>query len=150
MTRAELEAIYRRAHYRVHLEDDLAVDLTVGARCPGLDRWLAARGAVRWGFLTAVNPGSRRLPEPENRLRLARLLTRLRASGCELRAGVGLDPAGEWPAEPSFLVVGASEAELARWAGEFDQAAFLAGATGSAPRLVFLEPGVQAPPARSV
>lgn len=140
MTRAALEAIYRRAIYRVHLEDDLAVDLAVGRPSPELDRWLAARGAARWGLVTAVNPRSRRLPERDNEVRLARLLTRLRATGLELRAGVGLDPAGEWPAEPSFLVVAAGAAELTRWAAEFEQAAFLAGAAGGAVRLVWVEP----------
>ena len=150
MTRAELAAIYRRAAYRVQLEEDLAVDLVVGARCPGLDQWLSSRGARSWGFLTAVNPGSRRLAEEENRIRLARLVGRLRESGCELRAGVGLDPAGEWPPEPSFLVVGASTEALAAWAAEFDQAAFLLGTLGGPPQLVFVEPAAQAPPARSV
>lgn len=150
MDRAALDTIYRRAVYRVQLEDDLAVDLTVGARSPGLDRWLAGRGAGRWGFLTAVNPGSRRLSEEENRIRLARLVALLRTRDLELRAGAGLDPAGEWPPEPSLLVVGASEEELARWAAEFEQAAFLAGDTGSAPRLVFVGEELQAPPARSV
>jgi hypothetical protein len=150
MNRAELAAIYRRAIYRVQLADELALDLAVDAPCPALDRWLAARGAARWGLLTAANPGSQRLSERDNETRLAQLLSRLRERGCELRAGVGLDPAGEWPAEPSFFVLDADEDALARWAAEFGQAAFLAGALGEAPRLVFVEPLAQAPPTRSL
>ncbi|KAB2959037.1 MAG: DUF3293 domain-containing protein, partial [Thermoanaerobaculia bacterium] len=76
MERLALERSYRRAIYRVRLES-ATLDLRVGELAPELDGWLAARGAARWGFITAVNPGSSPLPEAENRRRLARLEARL-------------------------------------------------------------------------
>lgn len=137
MERLALERSYRRAVYRVRL-DTGTLDLRVGEPAPELDRWLAARGAARWGFLTAVNPGSILRPEGENRRRLARLEALLERRGWERRPGEGLDPESRWPAEASFLVVGADEPELAALAAAFGQAAFLAGEVGSPPRLVFV------------
>lgn len=138
MRRRALERSYRRALYRVETGTG-PVDLRVGEPAPELDRWLAAHGAVRWGFVTAVNPGSEPLPAPENAARMARLEARLRRDGRDFRPGLGLDPDGRWPPEPSFLVLGATEPELAALAAEFEQAAFLAGERGGAPRLVFVE-----------
>ena len=131
MERLALERSYRRAIYRVRLES-ATLDLRVGELAPELD------GAARWGFITAVNPGSSPLPEAENRRRLARLEARLERRGWERRPGEGLDPERRWPAEASFLVVGADEPELAELAAAFGQAAFLAGEVGSPPRLVFV------------
>ena len=90
--------------------------------------------------MTAVNPGSRRLSEAENELRLERLEGRLLALGHRFVPGVALDPDGTWPAEPSFLVLEVDEAVLSGVAGEFGQAAFVAGETGGPARLVWVAP----------
>jgi hypothetical protein len=76
---------------------------------------------------------------------MARLEARLRESGRELETGEGIDPEGRWPAEPSFLVVGATAAEGVEIAAAFGQAACLAGELGSPPRLVFVADGEGGP-----
>ena len=134
-----LVAAYRRAIYRVERPEG-AIDLRVGRRSARLESWLHGLRVRRWGFVTAVNPGSRRLSDAENELRLGRLEGRLLALGHRLVPGVGLDPDGAWPDEPSFLVLEAGEAVLSEVAGEFGQAAFVAGETGRPARLVWVAP----------
>jgi hypothetical protein len=133
--RDDLLAAYRRAIYRAHLpEGDL--DLRVGERSPALDRALRARGAARWLWLTAVNPGSRRLGAAENAARLRELEAAIRAAGWPVWLGTALDPDGAWPPEPSFLVLDPDferALALARGAG---QLAVLAGASGAEVGLV--------------
>jgi Protein of unknown function (DUF3293) len=136
---AGLAAAYRRAIYRVERPEG-AIDLRIGRRSARLERWLRGMAVGRWGFVTAVNPGSRRLPDLENERRLGRLGERLRALGHRLVPGVGLDPDGAWPDEPSFLVLEAEEAALSEVAGEFGQAAFVAGETDGPARLVWVAP----------
>ncbi len=98
---ADLVAAYRRAIYRVERPEG-AIDLRVGRRSARLESWLRGLRVRRWGFVTAVNPGSRRLSDAENELRLGRLEGRLLALGHRLVPGVGLDPDGAWPDEPSL------------------------------------------------
>lgn len=134
---ADLAAAYRRAVYRVETPDG-AIDLRVGRRSVRLERWLEGLGASRWGFVSAVNPASRQLSEAENAERTGRLERRLAALGYRSFPGVGLDPEGSWPEEPSFLVLAVGISDLAGLAAEFGQAAFLAGETGRPARLVWL------------
>jgi hypothetical protein len=137
MRRADLAALYRRARYRVAAPAG-DFELRVGAPSPALDALLARHGTTSWAFLTAVNPGSRPLPEHVNQERLAALERRLAAGGWPRYAGAGIDPEGSFPDEPSFLVLGAPRALLLALAAEFGQAAILAGRAGGAPELIFL------------
>ncbi|HSM15162.1 MAG TPA: DUF3293 domain-containing protein [Thermoanaerobaculia bacterium] len=125
---------YRRAIYRVDAPEG-SFDLAIGQRSDRLEALLAARGAGCWGFLTAVHPGSVRLPEEQNRERTARLRARIEASGREWLPGRGLDPDGEWPEEPSFLVLGADEEEIAALGLELGQAAVVVGLAAEPARL---------------
>lgn len=140
MSVADLDALYRRALYRVDAPGG-AIDLRIGERSPALDRLLARHGVTTWGFVTAVNPRSVALAETENRARTDALARRLAATGWTVIAGQGLDPEGRWPAEPSFLVLGAELAALVRLAAELDQAAIVGGEAGGAPRLIWIDRG---------
>lgn len=139
---------YRRAIYRVDAPAG-PIDLRIGRRSAALDALLAERGARRWGFLTAVNPGSVRLPAADNEERTARLGARLEELGWKRLTGSGLDPLERWPAEPSFLVLDVDADAVAALAREFGQAAIVVGEAGTAARLleVGAEPA-QAPPRR--
>ena len=131
-----LAAAYRSTLYRAEPPEG-EIDLRVGARSPALERALGARGAVRWGWLTAENPGSRRLGAPENRARTARLAAELALLGWRWIPGVAIDPRGEWPAEASFLVLDPEPARLAELARSWEQNAYLEGAVGARARLRF-------------
>jgi hypothetical protein len=126
-SRRDLAAAYAQTLYRVTI-DGAIFELRIGAEAPAFAAWLAARGARDWGWLTSVNPRSRRLAESENRRRLAALRRRLEAAGGRHWPGVAVDPAGRWPDEPSFLVLDLTAERLAALAARFGQHAFLAGA----------------------
>lgn len=137
--RPALEAAYRAARYVAHGEDG-AIELAVGARSPALDSLLAAAGARRWAWLTAVNPAARRLDAHENRARLARLDAELAAAGRRTLPGAALDPAGVWPEEESRLVLDLDVEAARSLARRFGQLAFLAGEAGDAVRLEWTAP----------
>ena len=57
-------------------------------------------------FLTAYNPGSRPHSDAWNRAAQDRMEADLICEGFALRRGVGQDPLGVWPGEPSVLALG--------------------------------------------
>lgn len=157
MRRSQLEAVYRRAIYRVSAgragragrigrgqSPEEAIDLRIGRRSAALDALLARHRATTWAFLTAVNPGSKRLDDDENRRRTRRLTAALARRGWPRRRGTGIDPAGRWPPEPSFLVLDADPDALVALASRYGQAAFVAGEVGRPARLVWLDSTMEA------
>jgi hypothetical protein len=133
-TPSTLEAAYREARYRLTTAGE-TIELRVGTHSPALDRRLAAAGARRWAWLTAVNPGSRRLPRAANEARLADLDVELAGRGLVALAGVAVDPAGGWPDEESRLVLDCAPALARALADRHGQLAFLAGEAGGEVRL---------------
>jgi len=134
----DLEAAYRAARYRVDTPDG-SLELEIGRPAPELDRLLATARVERWAYLTAVNPASIRLEEAENRRRLSRLDLEIARRGWSAHPGAALDPHGEWPAEPSRLVLGLDEAAAREVARRFGQNAFVAGERGGVPRLCWVD-----------
>lgn len=143
--RERLERLYRRARYRVELASG-AVELAIGERSPALDRHLDGAGASGWAIVTACNPGSVPLPEPENRRRTVELALRLEHRGWSKCPSAGIDPDGRWPDEPGFLVAGAARAALVALAAELGQAAIVVGRRGGAAKLLWIGDAAQAPP----
>ena len=138
-----LAAAYRRAIYRVLPHRDRygeteAIDLRIGRRSAALDRLLAKHGATTWVFLTATNPGSRRLTDAENRRRTRNLAATLARRRWPRLRGEGLDPTGRWPPEPSYLVLDAPLDSVLNLAARLGQAAIVAGRLRSSARLVWL------------
>src|SRR5262249_11528972 len=135
--RHDLNAAYEATQYWI---DEVAMPFYVycGQRCTRIDGLLDAHGVTEWAFVTAANPGSRRLSDEENARRNEALRERLRGRAVKLDAGRGVGTVGDWPAEPSFLALGLGEAEARAVAAEFGQNAILAGRRGEAARLVWV------------
>lgn len=131
-----LMAAYRAAHYLVCTE--VPFTLRIDTPCMPLAALHASHAVGCSSFITAVNPGSERLGAAENARRL-RILTRaVNASGWRWIAGMGRDPQGHWPDEPSLLVLGAS-LEWARETGAAcGQNAIVWAAEDAIPRLIAL------------
>lgn len=136
MRQAELVAAYSRAIYRVDVEPE-PIYLRVGDASPVLDRWLAARGACRFAFLSAANPGSVPLSDNDNEQRHRRLCERLNKSGLPAVAGESYEAASGGWREASLLVCGVERPAAIALAREFGQAALLVGEAGAAVELVF-------------
>ena len=129
MKRTELEAAYARAVYRVDVPSK-PIFLRVGEASPELDLWLAARGAHRFAFLSAANPGSGPLPDAENARRHLQLVERARGIGLPAIGGESFEAAtGGWR-EASLLVAGLDRETAIAIAREFGQVALLFGEVG--------------------
>ena len=111
----------------VHLPAGTLV-LRHGERAAALDALLEP-GASEWAFITAWNPGSRRLSRPENERR-QRELVRSISGRYRLYPGAGGgDASGQeaWPAELSVLVLGIPLEEALGLGRAWGQHAILAG-----------------------
>ena len=127
---------YREALYRVRAP--VPFTLRVDAPCPALAALHAAHGVAASAFLTACNPLGRQLGDAANARRQAALADALAVRRLALVDGVGEDPSGLWPGEPSLLALGL-DAAAARALGErFEQNAILASGPDAVPRLVLL------------
>ena len=103
----DLEASYRATTYRADTPDG-PLSIRVGERCGPLDDLLRDRGFDCWVFVTAHNPGSRRLDPAENACRHANLVAA--TAGHETFDGESIADAGDWPPEWSLLVLGIDKA----------------------------------------
>jgi hypothetical protein len=122
--------------------------IRVGARCPELDELSRCAGDGEgdgdgdgdgdgsWAYVTAYNPHGQPAPEPENERAQARLLDELREQGQRFYPGASRGDLGDWPPEPSVLILGITEAEAIRLAAHFRQAALVVGRRGEAARLL--------------
>jgi hypothetical protein len=131
--RATLATAFAATTYRVEL-DGHRVAFRIGERCPDLD----SRTGGGWAWLTAVNPGARRLPAEANARRLRELAGRLASLGCPHWPAESSADAGDWPIEPGFVVAGLNLDAARALAGEFGQAAMVWGDGVNPARLEWL------------
>jgi hypothetical protein len=152
---------YLRTTYRVTGVDP-PIDIRIGEPCPALDALLEKHGVRCWAFITAWNPGSKRLDDAENRRRQARLEADVEQGGHVFYRGAGVpddfvgrgsessiqaprsssglpDPAGaEWRPEISILIAGLDHGAAVALGRKFDQAAIVFGEAGNKAELVFI------------
>jgi len=133
----DLVVAYLSADYVVFGEPDLV--LHIGEPSEELDALLAAEGAETAAYVTAANPHGRPAGRTENVLATTALLEAQREAGYACFAGEGRDPQGEWPAEPSVLVVGISRAEAEVLGRSYEQNAIVFVERSRAPELVLLD-----------
>lgn len=133
-----IEAAYRATDYRVADSPAGPFVIRVGEPSPEAVRLLVLHRQTEWAFVTACNPCSEQLPDEVNARRMAGLEGELRAGGWPHYPGAGVGRDGTWPPEPSFLVVGISEAEALDVARRFGQNAIVAGRIEEPARLVWV------------
>jgi len=119
--------LYEAARYVVHLASG-AVTLRHGEFAPALNA-LLEESAPNWAFITAWNPGSRRLSRPENERRQRELIREL-SGRYRLFPGAGMDDDNAWPAELSVLALGISQEEAMARGRAWGQLAILFGRRG--------------------
>jgi Protein of unknown function (DUF3293) len=132
----DLIVAYLGAEYVVYGEPVLV--FRIGEPNDGLDALLEAEGADTAAYVTAANPHGRLAGTTENALATAALLRAQKEAGYACYVGEGRDPQGEWPAEPSVLVVGMSRAEAAVLGRSYEQNAIVFIEKGQPPALVVL------------
>ncbi len=143
-----LRAAYEATSYVVHESPVGGFTIRCGDVSPALDALLAAAGTDTWAFITAHNPGSRRLDDAENRRRHAALVEEVGRRGLVCHAGAGRGDDGAWPAEESVLVPGLDEAAAVAIGRAFGQLAVVVGERGRPARLAWVAPEPRPFPAR--
>ena len=131
-----LKPAYEATDYRVG--DRFTI--RCGERSPPLEALLADSGHDTWAFITAWNPGSTALDTAENRRRMTDLAGRIALLGLPMLEGEGVGTGGDWPSEPSLLVLGIGESEAVELGRAFGQVAIVVGRLGEPARLCFCLP----------
>lgn len=121
---ASLRASYEQTTYFVDLPSG-RLAIRIGQDHPELDRFLRARHAANWCFLTAWNPMSQKLAPEQNARRQLELEQMVKQAGWPAWPGEGIGDAGDWPPEPSLLIAGIALSAARTLARRFRQAAFV-------------------------
>jgi hypothetical protein len=137
LRKAELIAAYTATHYHIHWAEG-AFMLRVNEHCPSLAALYARRGYNCAAFLTAWNPYSQLTSPIENHAMQQALLADLERHDCWIIPGIGLDPAGLWMGEESFLAIGLGLADAQRLGRQYRQNAILWMGEDAVPRLEWL------------
>ncbi len=128
---ADLLQAFLQTEYRVLPRAD-ALDVTIGQCHRSLDERIEH---CDWAILTAFNPGASR-EEPEvNERRHQQLLAAIADAGLDFLPACNRDPRGQWPDEPSLLVIGPDSGWLIALARRLGQLAVVAGRPGEAAEL---------------
>jgi hypothetical protein len=131
----ELWRAYERTRFCVD-DGRRRVCFKAGSSNARLDTLLTRRGATRWAFITAWNPGSRPLSPAENVRQHAELQAAVGALGLAALEGEGVaeDPSG--PPERSLLILNISPGKAISLGRRFGQLAIVVGRRGEQSRLV--------------
>jgi hypothetical protein len=86
--------------------------------------------------VTAYNPGSVALGESENAQRQLLLEQAARDAGFAFFRGEGVGDDGQWPPEPSLLILGITRAQAVDLGRRFGQRAIVYGEAGWSPQLL--------------
>ena len=135
-SRIEPETVdaYRGAQYRV----DAGFVLSIDQRSAALAAWQATHGVDCSALVTACNPAGQLADAQHNHLATRALAARIEGASWTSCPATGLDPQGQWPPEPGFLIAGL-DLESARSLGRtFKQNAIVWSAADAIPRLILL------------
>jgi hypothetical protein len=113
--------------------------LGIGEKSPELEALLAAEGARSWAYVTAYNPGSSLLSDRENVQRQEALERAVSQKGFVFFRGAGVGDDGQWPAEPSLLILGVARNQAIDLGRRFGQRAVVYGEAGGSPELLAIE-----------
>lgn len=89
-------------------------------------------------FVTAFNPLGEQTEEAQNLAAHETLGTRLRSLTSHVFAGIGEDPSGEWPGEPSWLALGIDLATSRQLGRDYGQNAVVWCNSDAIPKLILL------------
>jgi hypothetical protein len=136
----DLRAAYLATDFVFEVEGQ-RYTLRVGEQNPQVCDLLVKQGAQGAAYITAFNPASLQLGEVHNTLAMRALRRDLKANdggSWAVYAGAGQDRAGNWPPEPSLMVLGIDRAQAEKLGRRYGQYAIVwVDATGT-PSLVEL------------
>lgn len=127
---------YEETEYRVF--GNMPMTLRIGVRHALLACLHLEHNVECSAFVTAANPLGILNSDAENTRHQAALAEELTHKGLRFISGVGQHPSGQWPGEPSFLILGLS-LEAARQLGvQYRQNAIVWCGNDATPQLILL------------
>ncbi|HIG69301.1 MAG TPA: DUF3293 domain-containing protein [Myxococcales bacterium] len=132
---AVLFEAFRNTRFRAETPDG-SLCIRVDEECPELDSLLERSGHESWVYITAYNPNGKPASREENARSQDRLERELREKGLTFFQGAGTADIGDWPPEPSFLVLGISQKVAADLCKRYAQAAVVVGTLRGNARLL--------------
>lgn len=132
----DLIQAYLETEYRVL--SDPPITIRIGVKNRSLDDLLLEENTSSAAFITAWNPFSQLLSDQENACLQRSLFADLRALGLIVIEGVGIHPAGVWPGEPSYLILGMARDVAIELGRRYQQNAIVFHEAGEASDLVLL------------
>jgi hypothetical protein len=131
---ALLEA-YRRTAFTAETPQGTLV-LRIGETSTALDDLLADNHGTTWAYVTAWNPGSIARSAEDNTKAQKELAAFVTTAGFPFYAGEGVGDDGDWPPEPSLLILGISRTAAIDLGRRFGQVAIVYGERGAPAELV--------------
>ncbi len=130
----ELLIAYTSTDFIVHHAPPFT--LKIGEPTPALLHLFDKTNAVCAAFITAYNPFSESLPEYKNKELQAQLEADLKKRNLQFIDGIGQHPSGDWPGEPSVLVLDLDLAAATVLAKYYQQNAFVWCGKDGVPQLI--------------
>ncbi|OTP76420.1 hypothetical protein PAMC26577_11050 [Caballeronia sordidicola] len=127
---------YEETEYRVF--GDLPMTLHIGVHNAQLADLHLAHDVDCSAFITAANPLSEPTDDASNLSHQAKLADDLNLQDFQFISGTGQHPSGDWPGEPSFLVLGVSLDAAKEVGARYKQNAIVWCGDDAVPRLILL------------
>jgi Protein of unknown function (DUF3293) len=127
---------YEETHYRVL--GDAPATLRIGVSNPALAELHRSFGVDCSAFVTAANPFSALFDAQTNALRQTALADELNRDGLRFIEGIGEHPSGQWPGEPSFLILGLPLNAAKQLGARYEQNAIVWCRADAVPQLILL------------
>ena len=134
MNHDELFEAYRLTDFIVQSQP--SITFKIGQESRELKKVFEDANVSCAAFITAWNPYSRPTAQEDNIKNQNLLIERINKAGLRFIDGVGQDPSGQWPGEPSLLVLGMPRHEAIRLGAEFGQNAIVWIGGSGVPELV--------------
>ncbi len=132
----DLVDAYKATDFRVHAQPPFVLKVDVAS--PQLAGLYGQHGTTCAAFLTAYNPYSEVVGDAENIAFQDQLTRELTSLGLTFIPGIGQDSQGQWPGEPSFLILGLQLAEAKALGVQYRQNALVWCGEDAVPKLVLL------------
>ncbi len=127
---------YRETDYCV--PGDLPLVLRINEYNKSLSALYKVNRANRCCYITACNPLGQIISDVENADRQSVLAADLESRGLIFFKGIGKHPFGEWPGEPSFLVLGIVLEAAKSLGNKYGQNAIVWCGSDAVPQLILL------------
>lgn len=127
---------YEQTEYRV--QGSIPAVLQVGVRSAPLARLHQLHRCACSAFITACNPLGTPVDAAVNAQRQAALAAELLQQRYVAIPGIGRHPTGDWPPEPSYLVLGLTRTAAQQLGRQFEQNAIVWADADAIPELILL------------